>query len=350
MNYPKVAIIILNYNGKQYLPDCLCSATKLDYPQDDYKIFFDDNASTDDSVEYVKNNFPQVQVNVNQENTGFAQGNNIAMERALNKGFDYIFLLNQDTIVEPDFLTKIVKLAESDDNIGSVQPKIMLYPDKDQVNSMGNAIHYLGFGFSSGGYQEFKGDLKPKEVTYASGAAVLYKAAVLEKVGLFDPEFFMYHEDLDLGWRIRMAGYKNMLVPDAVIYHKFEFSKSVKKYYYMERNRFITILENYKWLTILLITPACLAMELGLFLFAIKSGFAKEKLRVYAYFLKLSSWLKIFKHRKDKNKIRKVKDKDIVKFFTGKIEFQEIDNFILKKIANPIFNLYWRIIRILIIW
>lgn len=345
-----VAIIILNYNGKKYLPDCLSSLVNIDYPQENYKIIFADNDSSDDSVDYVRNNFTQIQIMQHDKNYGFAQGNNIGMQRMLEKGYDYILLLNQDTIVEPDFLTKLVKQADSDETIGSLQPRIMLYPDKDQVNSLGNSIHYLGFGFSSGGYQEFKGDTSPKKVAYASGACLLLKSEVLEKVGLFDPDFFMYHEDLDLGWRIRMAGYKNVVVPDSVIYHKFEFSKSLKKYYYMERNRFITILENYKLATLALITPACLAMELGLFLFAIKSGFAKEKLKVYAYFLNPVSWLKIFKHRLQKNKIRKVKDKDIVKFFTGKIQYQEIDNIILKKIANPIFNLYWQIIKSLIVW
>jgi len=118
----------------------------------------------------------------------------------------------------------------------------------------------------------------------------------------------------------------------------------------MERNRFICILENYQWGTIALITPACIAMELGLFLFAIKSGFVWEKLKVYAYFFKPGSWQKIFKHRKQKKKYRTTKDKDVIRFFTSKIEFQEIDNFILKKIANPVFSLYWHIIKKLIVW
>ncbi len=346
----KVAIIIVNYNGKEYLPDCLGSLSDLDYPADSYKIFFVDNNSTDNSVNYVKNNFPEVEIIENQENLGFAQGNNLAMKKALAQDFDYISLINQDTISEPDFLKRLLAVAEKEEKIAAVQPRLMLYPEKDKVNSLGNSIHFLGFGFSSGGYQEFKGELEPKEITYASGAAVLIKSQILKEIGLFDPDFFMYHEDLDLGWRMRMAGYKIMLAPDAVVYHKYEFSKSIKKYYYMERNRFICILENYKWPTIALITPACLLMELGLFIFLIKSGFWKEKLKVYAYFFKLKNWRKIFKHRKEKKEYRKVKDKEIVKIFTGKIKFQEIDNWLLKKIANPIFNFYWRLTIFLIFW
>jgi len=346
----RIAIIIVNYNGLDYLADCLNSLTSLDYPQNDYQIFFIDNASTDDSLAYVKKNFPDLKIITKDKNLGFAQGNNIGMQKAIEQGFDYVFLINQDTITDKDVLQKLVAKAESEENIAAVQPRLMLYPDKDKVNSIGNAIHYLGFGFSSGGYQLYDQSLQCKQITYASGAAVLIKTKVLEKIGLFDPDFFMYHEDLDLGWRMRMAGYKIILVPQTVVYHKYQFSKSIKKYYFMERNRFICVLENYKWGTIVLITPACLIMELGLFFFALKSGFAWEKLKVYAYFLKPSSWLKIFRHRKEKNKYRKVKDKEIVRFFTGKIEFQEIDNFILKKLANPLFNLYWLLIKKLIVW
>ncbi len=347
---PKIAIIIVNYNGRQYLHDCLSSLLNLAYPQDLYEIILVDNASSDNSVEFVENNFPQVEIMVNQQNLGFARGNNVAMAKVLEQDFDYILLINQDTISQPDFLSKIIKVAEADEKNAAVQPRLMLHPQTDKVNSLGNAIHYLGFGYSLGANQPFSGDYQPFEIAYASGAALLLKSEALKQIGLFDPDFFMYHEDLDLGWRMRMAGYKIVVVPEAVVYHKYEFSRSVKKYYYMERNRYICILENYKWLSILLITPACLVMESGLFLFSLKSGFWREKIRAYIYFLKVSNWQKIFRHRKAKKQYRKVKDKHIVKYFTGKIANQEIDNWLLNKIANPVFDLYWQIIKKLIIW
>ncbi|MCX6745862.1 MAG: glycosyltransferase family 2 protein [Candidatus Parcubacteria bacterium] len=349
----RVGIIIVNYNGLEYLSDCLTSLLNLDYPRGEYKIFLVDNASTDDSVNFVKNNFPQIEIIINKENLGFAEGNNIGMKKALSENFDYVCLINQDTISEPDFLHKLVANAEGDESIAAVQPRLMLYPEKDKVNSLGNSIHYLGFGFSSGGYQNFDGNLQPKEIAYASGAAVLIKKEALEKVGLFNPDFFMYHEDLDLGWRLRLAGYKILVVPSAVVYHKYEFSKSIKKYYFMERNRLICLLENYKLATLILIFPAWLVMEIGLFLFSLKSGFWQEKLKVYGYFLKYKNWGKIIGERRAllrQGYGGRAKDKEIVKFFTGKIEFQEIDNWLLNKVANPMFNLYWLVIRKLIIW
>lgn len=361
---PKVAIIIVNYNGREYLPDCLTSLAALNYPREDYKIFFVDNASADDSVNYARSNFPNVEVILNKENLGFAEGNNIAMARALAEDFDYLLLINQDTVSQPDFLRQLVDLAESDPQIAAVQPRLMLWPDKDKVNSLGNAIHYLGFGYSLGGYQLFDGRLEPREIAYASGAAVLLKKEALQKVGLFAPDFFMYHEDLDLGWRLRLAGYKNLVAPEAVVYHKYQFSKSLKKYYYMERNRFICLLENYKIGTLILIFPALVAMEIGLFLFSLKTGFWREKLKVYGWFLNLNNWRRVLRERRKKALLRsglgqdgqgfgglKVRrDGEIVRLFTGKIANQEIDNWVLKYVANPVFDAYWQIIRHLLWW
>lgn len=346
----KVAIILVNYNGKKYLPDCLASLKNLNYPKENYKIFFIDNGSTDDSLEYAKNNYNNFEYIINQNNLGFAEGNNIGIKKAIELGFDYVYLINQDTTSEPDLFKKLLNVLQSDDNIAAVQPRLMLWPEKDKVNSLGNSIHYLGFGFSSGGYQKFTGDLEVKEIAYPSGAAVLIKTEVLKKIGLFDPKLFAYHEDLDLGWRMRLAGYKIMLAPDAVVYHKYEFSRSITKYYYMERNRFICLLENYKLGTLILILPAGIIMEIGLFIFSIFSGFWQQKIKVYAYFLRWRNWKEIIRAKRAKRAIRVRGDREIIKLFTGKIEFQEIDNFILKYIVNPIFNLYWQIIKYIIIW
>jgi hypothetical protein len=118
----------------------------------------------------------------------------------------------------------------------------------------------------------------------------------------------------------------------------------------MERNRFVCLFKNYKIATLILIFPALLIMEIGLFIFALKSGFWREKLKVYGYFLKLSSWQKVGQQRAATQKLRQVKDRQVVKSFSGKIEFQEINNFILNKLANPLFNAYWQIIKILLIW
>jgi len=356
----KVAIIISpswrDY-AKKYLADCLESIREQDY-QGEVKIFLIDNETNEESLALLNNivethDYASVQIIRNENNDGFAKGNNKAMKRALGQGFDYVILFNMDTVVEPNCVSEMVKVAEQDEKIGAVQARLMLWPEKDKINSLGNITHFLGFGYCLGYRQEMPNvpaerDQKSK-VCYPSGAAVLFKAEVLKRVGLFDEEFWMYNEDQDLGWRIWLAGYKCILAPEAVVYHKYEFAKSIKQYYWMDRNRMLSVIKNYHWLTLILITPACLIMELGLLLFSAKTGWLKEKIKVWLYFLKPRTWQYLIKARRQAQSLRQVKDRDIVKMFSGKIWYQEVGDGRLK-IANLVFNIYWQIVKLFIIW
>ncbi len=350
--YKKVAIIISpNYKdyAKNYLADCIESIRRQDY-SGEIKIFITDNETSEESFYLLKRLVPEAEIIRNKDNDGFAKGNNDAMKLALGLGYEYIILFNMDTIIEPCCVSELIKVAESDDKTGAVQARLMLWPEKEKINSLGNVTHFLGFGYSLG-YRERidKAIFKTINIAYPSGAAVLYKSGVLRKVGLFDEEFWMYNEDQDLGWRIWLAGLKCVLAPQAVVYHKYEFAKSIKQYYWMDRNRILAIKKNYHFLTLLLIFPAFIMMELGLLLFAIKVGYLKEKFKVYKYFFTPSKWLYIHQGRRQAQKLRKAKDKDIVKMFSGRIWYQEIDDVKLK-LVNPIFNLYWQIVKKLIIW
>ncbi len=345
----KVLIVIVNYNSSEYIGDCLSSLAKITYSADFFEILIIDNASTDGSVEYIKKNWTEIKLIENKKNLGFARGNNIGFDYAIKNGFDYVYLLNQDTVVSPNFLEEVVKIAEGNSKIGAVQSKLLLYHEKGKINSIGNEIHYLGFAFA-GGYLQPDQEISVREITYPSGASVLFKVSVLKTIGLFNPEFFMYHEDVDLGWRIWLGGYKVILAPKSVVYHKYQFSRSIKKYYYMERNRRLVLLQNYKLLTLLVISPACLLMDISMFIYSFFAGWWWQYLRVYIYFLKPGSWYKIFKARRVVQKNRQVGDKALVKRFMGKIEFQELENPILRYIANPVLSLYWQLVKNLIQW
>ena len=346
---PKVLIIIVTYNSSDYIGDCLSSLAKITYPKDRFKILIIDNASTDSSINYIKNNFSAIKLIENEKNLGFAKGNNIGFQYAIDNNFDYAYLLNQDTVVKLDFLEEVVKVAQNDSKIGAVQSKLLLYQDKSKINSIGNEIHYLGFAFA-GGYKLPDSNIKQREITYPSGASVLFNVSALKKVGLFNAEFFMYHEDVDLGWRLWLDGYKVVLGPDSVVYHKYEFSRSIKKYYYMERNRYLVMFQNYKLATLLLITPACLLMDIAMFFYSFFAGWWKEELKVWFYFFNFKNLSKILKTRAKIQKNRQISDREVIKRFVGKIEFQDLPNPILKYIANPIFNLYWQIIKKIIWW
>ncbi len=361
----RVAIIISpNYKdyAKKYLDDCIDSLRKQDW-QGKMKIFITDNETSKESYQYLKDKLPEAQIHCNQNNDGFAKGNNDAIRLAMEQKYDYILLFNMDTIIEPSCLREMVKVVESDKKIGAVQARLMLYPEKDKINSLGNTTHFLGFGYSLGYREKYtkanrlhspepSGTMEPSgvnDIHYPSGAGVLFTREVLEKVGLYDKEYWMYNEDQEHGWRIWLAGYKCVLAPKAVVYHKYKFAKSIKQYYWMDRNRIITVVKSYHWLTLLLITPACIIMELGLLLFSLKTGWFKEKLRVWKYFFIPSTWRYLIKARRQSQGLRKVKDSDIVNLITGRIWYQEIDDVKLRLI-NPIFDFYWRICKFIIIW
>ena len=348
----KVAIIIVNFNGEKYLPDCLGSLQKINYDKDFFKIIIVDNDSEDRSLEIIEK-FSDLEIKLikNDKNQGFAEGNNIGIRWAMGENFNYVYLLNQDTAVEPDFLVKAVELAESDSKISAVQSLLLLWSEKDKINSWGNEIHYLGFGFSGGYKEKFeKEKLAEKEINYASGAGCLLKINVLKEIGLFDSDLFMYHEDLDLGWRMKIAGYKNMLAPKSIVYHKYEFSKSIEKFYYMERNRYIVLLKNYKWATLFLISLAVDFMEIGMLVFSFFNGTYKERFKVYKYIFNAKNLDRIFDKREEVQKLRKVSDRTVSKNFVGSIEFQDLQNAILKYIVNPLFSAYWFIVKQIILW
>lgn len=359
-------MIIVCYNGLKYLPKLFGSIFSYQPKTVQPAVMVVDNASTDGSAAWLKENYPDLIVLSPGRNEGFAQGNNLGIEYAIRNNFDYVMLLNQDTIIEDGYLDKLMAKAESDPAIAAVQPKILLYPLTDLINSLGNIIHYLGFGYTSGhktpdsrlppldsargGLSEVEKPTPDYEINYCAGAACLLKLAVLKKIGLFDKKLFMYHEDLDLGWRLLMAGYKNVIEPAAVVYHQYEFSRSIKKYYFLERNRFIVMFQNYKLLTLLLILPALILMEAGLFIFSFLSGWWPEKLKVYLYFFNPLNWLKIIQTRGEVQKLRQRGDREVVIKFSGLILHQEISQPLLEKVANPLFNAYWQVVKRLIIW
>lgn len=344
-------MIIVNYNGIKYLPKLFGSIFSYSPKTVEQKIIIVDNNSTDGSADYIAKNHNEVHLIRLNENVGFAEGNNVAFRYILRNGFNYAMLLNQDTIVEPGYLDNLIVKINSDEKIAAVQPKIMLWPETNLINSVGNVIHFLGFGYTLGHKKPITIFKPPAdEVNYCAGAGCLIKTSALIKTGLFDSEYFMYHEDLDLGWRFKLLGYKNVIASDAVIYHQYEFSRSIKKYYFMERNRYLTILKNYKILTLLMLLPALMIMEIGLFVYAVKNGWWLEKLKVYSYFLHLKNWKKILIARRQVQKIRTLSDSEVVKKFSGLILHQEISNKVVEKIANPLFNLYWKAIKLLIVW
>lgn len=335
-----VTIIIPNYNGERYLSDCLTSLANQSYKN--YHAILVDNASTDKSVQYLKTNFPQFFVIENKINAGYSKAVNQAAKMVTD---GLIIVINNDTVLDEKWLEALVDFSGKYGDFGSCQSKILLY-NTDRVNTVGNKIFFLGYGWSGGYGEPGNKYTTVDEVTYCSGASMMIKKEVLDRIGYFDDEeVFMYHDDLDLGWHLLLLGYKNYLVPGSIIYHKYQYSRNKKKYYYLEVSRYVCIIKYYKLKTILLIMPALLIMDLGTLMFSIKQGWFKDKVRSYAYIL--TNLKRLMRKRAKIQGQRKVPDKDILNHFVGAVTFPEMNASSLG-IANGFFQAYYKFVKIFI--
>lgn len=235
---PKVSIIILNWNSYEVTRDCLLSLRKLNYSN--REIVLVDNGSVDRSGERLAREFPEVRLIRNQENLGFTGGNNAGMRFALSLGSEYFLLLNNDTLAAPDFLTKLIEIAEPDPTIGMLSPKIYFDQPRDRIWFAGGAYN-RGSSFPQCfgmGRQDHKRYDCSRDISFVSGCAFLIKIAVVAQIGLLDDTFFLGFEDLDWSIRVSNAGYRGRYVPDAVIWHKEGYDtkrnlgKAVKDFYY----------------------------------------------------------------------------------------------------------------------
>ncbi|GAI88318.1 unnamed protein product, partial [marine sediment metagenome] len=227
---PKVYIIILNWNGLQDTVECLESLKKITYQN--CKILIIDNGSKIDEAKILKDKFGDfIETIRSDKNLGFAGGNNIGFDYALDNNADMILILNNDTIVNPDFLEKMVSKMES--NIGMVACKVLNYYKRKEINAMWSAVHRCG-SFKGKGYGMTDiGQYDDREYVFGpSGCCALLSAKMLEDIkkiegNYFDDDLFAYHEDIDLAFRAQMRNWKCVFVPDAIVYHKH--SQSLEK-------------------------------------------------------------------------------------------------------------------------
>lgn len=363
--YPKIAIIyLLFYHNESYVEDTVSALKKLTYPKDKVEFVIVSNPHPEQGsfVPYIEENvlplsgieIPHVTILAQSENLGFAGGNNKGAAWALEHGFDYVFFHNNDGFLAANALEPLVHAFESDTKIGMAQSLMLLHPDTERINSMGNSFHYLGFGFCNG-YRSALADveLPPiKEIDYASGAALMIRADLIKRFGAWDEDFFLYHEDLEWSFRIRSAGYRIALARDSIFYHKYQFGRSIEKFFWMERNRHAVMLMFFRWPTLILLAPIALLLELGLWLFSVKNGYAGKRFQVYRYWFNpkhLSLWLK---KRRSIQSTRTVSDRELLRHSVPVILFQEkeMENPILNYIGNPIMKAYYYLVVKGCIW
>jgi GT2 family glycosyltransferase len=221
--------------------------------------------------------------------------------------------------------------------------RLRLMDEPDRLNSTGCAIHFTGLAWSDGYRDPVDSLTEPREITYANGSALAIKADLFRELDGFTPELFAYHEDLELGWRVRMRGLRIIVVPEADVLHEYEYSRNVRKNYLMERNRLIFVGSAYSARLLVLVAPALLAAEAGLALVALRQGWFRDKLRGWAWLAGHARWLA--EHRRRLQTERRLPDRELVQHLTGVIDPKMIDVPALAKVANPLLERYWSLVR-----
>lgn len=222
MSKPSVAIVILNWNGKKFLEEFLPSVIESTY--ENYRVIVADNGSTDDSVNFLRASYPQIQLILLKENYGFAKGYNLALAQVKS---DYYILLNSDVKVEPGWIEPLITLAEGDKKIAACQPKLLSFKHPgyfEYAGAAGGWLDHFGYPFARGRVFDLcesdegqYDDAKP--IFWASGAALFVRADVFHEVSGLDNFFFAHQEEIDLCWRIQLLGYKIYSCPQSVVYH-----------------------------------------------------------------------------------------------------------------------------------
>lgn len=312
-----VSVIIPNWNGSDLLEDCLNSLGKQTFRN--FEVILVDNGSTDNSLEYVENNFPEVKIIKLKKNFGFA--------RAINEGVkvseaEYVVFLNNDTKVDKDWLKNLVEYADKHPEVISVNSKLLNFYDNKVIDGVGMMINEVGQAKSIGWQEKDKGQYDKESYVFgATGGAALFRRKDFIKVGLFDENFFMYSEEVDFAFRAQFLGYKSLLCPKAIVFHKHKATAQklpAHIEYWQFRNMIQTLLKDFpapillkkwRWLKIILV-------HLNTIFYQLKNGFWWPPILADLWIL--FHLPRLLKERKRIQSTRKVSDEYIESFLKEK--------------------------------
>lgn len=314
---PFISIIIASLNGMHYLNDCLSSISNLDYPKEKLEVILIDDGSQDKTYEFIKENFSNIKIIRNRRNRGVAASRNIGIKNAKGK---LIAFLDNDVRVEKNWLFELVKAIEEDREIGICASKL-LFKDKPEIlNSTGGVMNIYADAWDRGVFEKDRGQYDiERRVFFGCSAAMLVRREVLERIGYFDSRLYIY-EDVDLGWRVNLLGYKVIYVPTSIGYHKLggTFQRNnLEGKYILERNKIRIIIKNYEVKTLLKNTFGLLKFKLARF--KIRTQSAKQsKLSLFIFALAAWGWniiyiLDTLRKRKYIQKIKIIPDREIIR-------------------------------------
>ncbi|MCL2027012.1 MAG: glycosyltransferase family 2 protein [Bacteroidales bacterium] len=326
----KIAVVILNWNGKKFLEKFLQNV--IEYSEHVAEVIVADNASTDDSVDFLKQNFPQIRLIQNAENGGFSKGYNDALKHV---EADYLVLLNSDIEVTENWIQPVIDVMESDQTIAVCQPKIRSYYEREKFEYAGAAggfIDRFGYPFCRGRiFETIETDRKQYddvcEIFWATGAAMFVKASVYNEFGGLDEDFFAHMEEIDFCWRVKNAGYKIMYCPNSTVFHIGGGTlpkNSSRKTYLNFRNNLSLLYKNlYSRDLFFVFFMRCFLDEVAALKFLLGGSFGD----FFAVWKAQFYFVKNFLHIRKKRKQQQI----ICKHHIGKTDFSIVWKYYIKK-------------------
>ncbi|HVS80586.1 MAG TPA: glycosyltransferase family 2 protein [Pyrinomonadaceae bacterium] len=344
---PSASVITVNTNEKHrlevYLPSAFAS-------RGNFEIIISDNGSTDGSLEWLEQEFPDACVLRNGKNIGFAAANNRAAEIANN---EILVFVNPDTSVHPDWLYHLLQPFK-DARVGLTTSKVLLMSNPEKINACGNTIHVSGLTLCRGMGRSKELYSAGDEVDAISGAAFAMRREVFEVLGGFDEDFFIYMEETDLSLRARLAGWKCVYVPQSVILHDYNLRFGPNKVHYQERNRYLMLLKNLKWRSLLVLLPAFLLAEVVTWGFVLLGDRQHWKNKFCAYRWIAVNWQDVMRKRKATQKLRKVSDRELLKNAGVRLDFGQVARggiaYLADGIFTPLFFIVKRMMRAVVWW
>jgi GT2 family glycosyltransferase len=314
LDSPFVSVIILNYNGVHHLRECLDSVLETNYPR--FEVIFVDNNSSDSSVEFVLNKIlpswvtSKIPLKIVQSpsNLGFAGGSNLGLRYC--KG-SYVVFLNNDTKVHPNWIRELVKIMERNRSIGIAQPKILKYGTIDDIDSVGINLYLAGISATRVELNKSRYNVV-HTIPAAHAGIAMFRKSMLEEIGGFDQDYFMMREDDDISLRTWLSGWRIVLVPQSIVYHKGGGSGVIRaRIYYSRRNGIITMLKNYEIQNLLRYLPPTILIHL------VRGFFTKNKGDYFFACIKAYAWiirnLKVLRSKRRRvQRFRKVCDKELI--------------------------------------
>ena len=242
-----VALILLNWNTPEYTADCIKSVLEYCNP-DHFDIIVTDNGSTDGSLELLQSQFPDLIYLDNKENLGFAEGNNRAIAYSISNDYTYSLIMNTDTLVDSDIISKMLQHLQNHPEAAAVQPAIYWMHDRNKIWNGDSYVNFvLGFTYNKKNTPESSDEQDYKKVEWVTGCCCLIKNEVLKQIGGFNKEFFLYYEDVELSFRLRAQGYELHYLPSCKMYHEAGASGKAQQnnegtlnpviHYYVNRNK-----------------------------------------------------------------------------------------------------------------